>query len=239
MLKNSFFIFAVVLLFFQSQAFAFSDAYENIKVSSEFSVHDSETKSIALDSARRIKNIIVQASGIGQASTIEVMVNGEVKGTIYAPGADPSYVVTIEDVARSIEFRHRSGGSMRIHDVQAAVSTWSSDTDYSGGGFHYNKGKVQSLVQQALSSLGRLKPLMENQKYTQYLFPIKKSAASVYIMSTSHGDMSKQTITALILLIDQIDYSRPVLNELMQMDEAFEDAVILLTIRESIEEMLN
>jgi hypothetical protein len=41
--------------------------------------------------------LIVQAQGISSDSVIEVMVNGQVKGTIYAPGRDPSYVVTIGD----------------------------------------------------------------------------------------------------------------------------------------------
>jgi hypothetical protein len=39
----------------------------------------------------------------------DVVVNGDVKGTVYVPGRDPSYFVTIEDSADSIELVSRGG----------------------------------------------------------------------------------------------------------------------------------
>ena len=42
----------------------------------------------------------------------DVVVNGDVKGTIYVPGRDPSYIVTVGDYTDSIEFISRNGTSI-------------------------------------------------------------------------------------------------------------------------------
>ena len=63
-----------------------------------------ETKSIYLGETREIKKLIISAEGIRKDAMFNVVVNGEVKGTIYVPGRDPSYHVTIEDSASQIEF---------------------------------------------------------------------------------------------------------------------------------------
>ena len=65
--------------------------FQSVSISSAFIVGNSETQTIWLQGSRHIRNIIVQAQGTNQDSMVEVMVNGEIKGTIYAPGRDPSY----------------------------------------------------------------------------------------------------------------------------------------------------
>lgn len=213
--------------------------HQTVLLASDFVIRDSETKSLALDRGRHIKNLIVQAEGVGSNSMIEVMVNGEVKGTIYAPGRDPSYVVTVEDISRTIEFRHRSGGSMHISQVYAVVSDWSSPHTNPGGGFGANKGQVIDLATDTLSLIENLGQIATPEDFQNYLFPIKKNAGLVYVMSNAHGDLSKLTIDKLINLMDQIDYAQPYLDQLLRNEAAFDTVVELLTVRETLADWLD
>lgn len=56
-----------------------------------------------------IKKLIISAEGLRSDAMFDVVVNGDVKGTVYVPGRDPSYFVTIEDSADSIELVSRGG----------------------------------------------------------------------------------------------------------------------------------
>lgn len=74
------------------------------------------TRSIALRNAGYVKKLIVTAEGVRNDAKFEVMVNGDVKGTIYVPGRDPSYIVTVEDYATSIELISQFGKA-RINQI--------------------------------------------------------------------------------------------------------------------------
>lgn len=213
--------------------------YETVNLNANFTVNDSETKSVSLNGVHRLKNIVVQAEGISQDSTIEVMVNGQIKGTIYAPGRDPSYVVTVEEATRSIEFRHRTGGSMRIIAILATQSVWSKPVSGGSGAFYGDKEVVQQLAATALAQIEILKGFAAPMDVKDYLYPIKKNAGLVYVMSNAHGDLSKRTIAQLVALMDQIDFANAYLGTLMQQDDAFESVVELLTVRETISDLLD
>lgn len=216
-----------------------STDYETVTINANLTVGDAETKTVALNGVHRVKNIVVQAEGIGSDSTIEVMVNGQVKGTIYAPGRDPSYVVTVEETARSIEFRHRTGGSMLIHSVTVTQSVWSRPSSGFGGGFYGDKEEVRALANTVLNQIQILQGFATPDEVRDYLYPIKKNAGLVYVMSNAHGNLSKQTIAQLIALMDQIDFAQTYLGTLMSKDAAFDAVVDLLTVRETIEDMLD
>lgn len=228
-------------ILFSSQAGAQAQSAhdETLIISGNFTLAPSETKSIPLKAIQKIKNLVIQAEGVNQDSMIEVMVNGEIKGTIYAPGKDPSYVVTIAEATRSVEFRHRSGGSMRIHQVIATVSGWSAPLPNPGGGFHGGYDEVVAAAQAAMAQVDHLKNYSTSNDIRDFLFPIKRKAGLVYVMATSHGHLSKDAILALTALMDQIDFARSHLGQLMQKDECFDASVELLTIRETISEWLD
>lgn len=63
-----------------------------------------------------VKRIFLSAEGSGEDAYFDVMVNGVVKGTIYVPGKDPSYVITVEDEAESLVLRSFRGNA-RIETV--------------------------------------------------------------------------------------------------------------------------
>lgn len=74
------------------------------------------TRSISIRSPRYVKKLIVTAEGVRNDAKFEVMVNGDVKGTIYVPGRDPSYIVTVEDYTSSIELISQFGRA-RINQI--------------------------------------------------------------------------------------------------------------------------
>ncbi len=70
---------------------------------SSLTLYSGTTKTVYLDEFTAMKKLIISAEGVGEDAMFNVVVNGEVKGTIYVPGRDPSYHVTIEDSASQIE----------------------------------------------------------------------------------------------------------------------------------------
>lgn len=233
------FITAGIVLFAQ-MAFAYGNInFETLELGS-VTVANSETQSLSLGQARYIKNLVIQAEGIGSASTIEVMVNGQIKGTIYAPGSDPSYVVTVAETAGSIEFRHRAGGTMRVSSVVATVSEWRGRPSHGYGHPIYGReDEVRELAERALVALEDLKSFTQPSDEALYLFPIKKQAGFVIVYTDARGSHSQKATLALEALQNQIDFSKSYLEGLLQTDEAFDAVVELLTVRESIEELLN
>ncbi len=212
--------------------------FQNVEIGRNFEVNEAETQSIPLNAARHVRNLVIQAEGIRSDSMIEVMVNGQVKGTIYAPGRDPSYIVTIAETARSVEFRHRSGGAMRVLSVMATLSDWSKPEE-GGGGYDGDKESVRQLAQIVLARMEQLRLFATPEENKEYLYPIKRNAGLVLVMLSAHGNISKRTIAQITALVDQIDFARAYLNGLMQKEEAFEAVVDLLTVRESLADMLD
>lgn len=221
-------------------ALALSPSYETVTVSGAFTIAESSVQTVSLQNARYIRNIVVQAEGYNRDSMIEVMVNGEVKGTIYAPGHDPSYVVTIGETATSIQFRHRSGGAMRVLNVVATLSTWAGHPPYGGGhSIGGSLSQVEDLANQALMAIEAIRQFSTVDEETTYLMPIKRKAGQVLIMAGAHGDLSGRTATALINLQNQIDFASEYIGVMMEKDGLFEAAVDLLTVRERINDLLD
>lgn len=200
-------------------------------------VSGSQTASVSLGRSRYIRNLVIQAEGVGRDSIVEVMVNGVVKGTLYAPGSDPSYVVTVAEVSDSIQFRHHSGGSMRVIAIQATVGPWPGS--HFGGGFYGSPSELRNLAQRTLMVIEALKPFVDAADEKTYLLPIKQQAGYAIVYLNAHGNVSKKSIQALQALIYEIDFAHGYIEDLMQADETFEMAVELLTVRETLDDLLD
>lgn len=70
------------------------------------------TQQVRLNGSQYIKKLIISAEGVRNDAMFDVVVNGDVKGTVYVPGRDPSYFVTIDDNADSIELVSRGGAAI-------------------------------------------------------------------------------------------------------------------------------
>lgn len=214
--------------------------YETVDLrDGSFAVSPGQTVNLRLDSWRHIKKLVIQAEGDRSGGSIEVMSNGEGKGTIYVPGSDPSYVVTIAETANSLQFRHLSGGTVYVR----AVSSLQSSCSYGGPTPERpslpTPGKASDLAQQVLSVIDNISRLVPSHEFYAYLLPIKKSAGRAYAMAVAHGDSSIRTRAELESLRAQIDYAKAYLDRLMGREPLFDLAVELLSLREQIDEILD
>lgn len=73
---------------------------------------EGQFKTIDLRYLFYIKKLYISASGLRNDAYFDVMVNGETKGTVYVPGRDPSYIISVEDYADQITLRSFSGTAM-------------------------------------------------------------------------------------------------------------------------------
>lgn len=225
------------LLMFASAGAANAQSVKTVDISSRFVVRDAETSSVTLGQQTYVRNLIVQARGVSTASTVEVMVNGQVKGTIYAPGADPSYVVTVEAMASSIEFRHRQGGSMEILNIKAALVT--AYTHPVPKKPKTPQDEVHAIANEVIALIKELQPYADLMTEKDHLLPIKLKAGEVRVMNASHGPLSIRTRQALESLQQQIQTSDPYIETVLARNGLFELGIALLTVKESIRDWLD
>jgi len=204
-----------------------------------------ETKSVRLGRYSKVESIIVQAEGISQDATVEVFVNGEVKGTLYLPARDPSYVVTVGEVTNSIEFRHVAGGRARIRSVFAYMANSSYEDRWNNGEFDSPsmglpvRNEAAALAKRAIVLVDVLEKHANYANYGQYLLPVKKAAARAYAKSSARGSLSGQVRESLFALLGELELSLPYIEDAFERDAAFEAAVELLSLREKLERCLN
>ncbi len=91
---------------------ASSESRTQDAITDSFSLLNGTTHQVRLNGEKQIKNIIISAEGIRGPAVFDVVVNGEVKGTVYVPDRDPSYFVTIKDSASTIELVSRNGTAL-------------------------------------------------------------------------------------------------------------------------------
>lgn len=202
--------------------------FETISLGGNLIIRNAETQTLWLQNTRYIKNIIVSAEGLYGDSSVEVMVNGEVKGTIYAPGRDPSYVVTIAETTSSIQFRYRGGGSMKINNVLAVTVQP-----------RVSMNNLQGIGYMAVATIDKLSHFSTLQDEQTYLLPIKKAAANLIVMAQAHGPSSHHTIEALNALKNQIDSAKAYFNQLIEEEGLFDTVVEIYSVRASIDEVID
>lgn len=81
-------------------------------IAGAFILQNGTTQQVRLNGTKYIKKLIISAEGIRSEAMFDVVVNGDVKGTVYVPGRDPSYFVTVEQYTDSIELVSRSGSAI-------------------------------------------------------------------------------------------------------------------------------
>lgn len=75
-------------------------------------LYNGEYKTILLFGRMYVSKLYISAVGYnGSSGYFDVMVNGDIKGTIYVPGRDPSYIVNIADYTSSIQLRALDGST--------------------------------------------------------------------------------------------------------------------------------
>ncbi|OFZ53655.1 MAG: hypothetical protein A2428_11095 [Bdellovibrionales bacterium RIFOXYC1_FULL_54_43] len=215
---------------------------ETITVPGSFlQIDEGQTVSLSVGEFRHISKLIVRAEGIHRDAMIEVLVNGDTKGTIYAPGSDPSYIVTVGEATSSIELRGMRG-RMNVRGIQAVVAGHALDPsryDYSQGRISrpiYNE--AMELATRAINLADQLADFVSYKDLGTYVLPLKKAAGRAYAVASARSPMSTRVHQALWALKNQIAYARDFLNSTMERNAAYEVAVQLMRLEEEIEDVL-
>ncbi len=211
-------------------------------------ISSGSTESINLCRPLHVHKLYIQAEGYYTDSQAQVIVNGSVKGTLYVPGRDPSYVVTVEDDTSSIQIQSVYG-SFKIHSVTAVVSEAYSDGYYPqpspgphvGHGtslpwmVHSQMGKISSRV---IWLVNNLEGYTNYATYGTYLLPIRKAAAEALAVSEARGDLSLSARTYYETLLTTLDNAAPYMQNAFEVDYALNLSIELMSMREKIRMLL-
>ena len=243
-LKNTFAAFALIGALVSSSAHA-GTQLETVTISGSFWVGPGEMASVELGSIRHVTKIFVQAEARGHDTTVNVLVNGVVKGTLYLPARDPSYVVTIGEAVHSIEFQNVGSARAIIQAVKAVQTTASASrtgrTHSHGNSFLSRAALNRSaeIAAEAIEIVDALQDYSNLNEYGTYLLPIKKTAARLYVMAMARGDLSSKVFTKLVALRDQIDFAAAYIDQGFERSASFELALSLLGLREEIDAVID
>ncbi len=208
-------------------------------LSGYFHLGQGETKSISMQAAY-VEQVFVQAEGASrQDAMFEVWANGKPKGSIFVPGRDPSYIVTIREAIHSLEFRHVSGGAVTVHQVRANLTYGLPQVAQRPGlGGGYSASYAVEIAQRTVAVVNDLKPHANYGQLGNYLLPIRKSAARLYALGSARSSYSVPVRHALADLKSKIDHAYAYVESNFETDSLFDLTTELLTIREAIATML-
>jgi hypothetical protein len=84
---------------------------------SNLTLEEGEYKVLYLPARMYVKKLYLSVEGIQRSAYFDVMVNGDIKGTIHAPGSDPLYVVNVAATTNVINLRSMYGNA-RIRSIK-------------------------------------------------------------------------------------------------------------------------
>lgn len=201
------------------------------EVSQGFRLEDHRTVSVSLEHPAYVESVRIAAEGIRYAGMFEVWANGKIKGSIYVPGEDPCYIVTIREVISSLEFRSLSNSDIRVRSV---VIENNSGVILNGGSL----GDAVSLAQKTIELVNAVKPSANLEDLSNILMPIRKAAAHLYAAASVSSPYDTKTHSALVNLLVTINAASHYLDESLETDTNFELATGLLQVKEQLDNML-
>ncbi len=204
------------------------------------SLNAGETRTFDLRRWRNVKRLVVDAVAVGHDALVEIETNGEVKGTLYIPGADPTYVVTIGEAARSIQFRHVRGGRVTLSRIDATLSS-TSVPDPNGGGPLGPQGLslAADLSERVIHLTDEFFPLASTKEWVHTLLPVKIKAGRAYAQASASGDLSGRVRESLVGLMVQMEMAEPYIENGFQKPELFDLCVRFLAEWNKLQELLN
>lgn len=225
------------LLTFSLNVFADGIISENI-IQSPIIISANQSQFISTGRNYYINHLIINAEGVARDSMIEVIVNGVVKGTIYAPGRDPEYVVTVREVTGRIELRYKSGASMRI----LSLTIYRSEDGYEPGTIGHSplgKAAVAQVAMNVINLTRKFESVLSTKDFEAYILPVKIVAGQLYAISSAHGDSSMKTMEKFQALHFSMGLAIGFIDELLRSSKTFDMAVNYLELREKIKEMMD
>lgn len=197
-------------------------------------LNEGETRSLPLSEASFVHKLFIQAEGVGAAGAYaEVSADGDVKGTLYMPGSDPHYVVTVESRTRSIEVTSVRGRT-RLLAVKAFLTPEGHPEELPVG-FHSQMGKLSYEMIRLADALERFSSYPD---LGEFLLPTKKKAAVAYAVAEAQGDLSGSARPYYEQLLAVLDYSNPYFHRMLELEEATDLTIRALTVRERVRSLL-
>lgn len=203
-------------------------------ISSVTSIPTHDQVSISLNDWRVIRSIDIDVEAIGSDARLEVIVNGITKASLFVPGYDPHYFVTIADGARSIELRHVSGGRIKVSRLVATLQKKSSSQRQ---GSFSSKAAESSI--DIIANINEFSARVSSQDYRLYLSPVKIRAGRVYAKATASGDTNTSLNMLMTELLSQMEASAPFIDRCLTSDGLFDVATEYLKNQYELDELLD
>lgn len=195
-------------------------------------VSEGETRSIVLPENVFVQKILIQAQSANfKDSYGEVIVNGDIKGTLYLPGADPHYVVTVAEYAQTLEFTAIQN-SMLIRSIKAVVVTTSSASVR----VHEDMGELSQLILSLHEELG---DKVGFEQYGEYILPVIIKASNAIVFANTHGDLGQEALSSFFKLSYAMKKATPFYNELLERDQDRQLIIEILSLKERIRMILD
>ncbi len=184
----------------------------------------------------------VQITVEGNNSITQVWCNGKPKGSIFSGPRSSLKTTTIliQENTTHIELRNTSGSVVRVQLVR--VLGLQAAEPMVRPSFNRFASANSLLVHRAgmmLQSLHELKPQTNYANLGAYLLPMRKAAAELYSVASANAEPNSRVRVAMIELLTRIYDAQAFLNSSLETDTAFDDAVEIITMRETLSAMLN
>jgi hypothetical protein len=190
---------------------------------------------LRMDLVRDVAYLELDAHGIGADAMFEVIVNGQIKGTVYVPGQDPKYVVTIADETRSFTLRHLSGARVRVTSFKA----YFEEQDQGRVALPGTQIVAADISLQIISKMDKFQSKISVDDYRDYILPVKMAAGHSYAIATASGDLSRRLDSALNLVQQQFRVAKPFFDRCLGRGDLFEQTVEALELMYRLEELRN
>jgi hypothetical protein len=191
--------------------------------------------SVPLNDWREVQALDIDVEAIGSDATLEVLVNGEVKASIYIPGHDPHYFVTVKEATRSVELRYVTGGRIVINRMVASLTPTHSQP-FPGGSY---SSKAAALTLKIIANCNDFASVASSSDYTAYISPVKIKAGRAYAKATASGDIDSQLQVLLQQLLTQMQSNATFIDSAMRNDASFQIAVDFLTLEDTLDEVMH
>lgn len=217
---------------------AASSQWQTIEISSQpIHVSAGSVYSQPLPAASNVFKLLIQAESVGREGALfDVIVNGDVKGTIQTPAADPTHMVTVGDVASSVQFRSVSGSGFRLIRVLAVVRTTPPAAAPSRP--FPDANVIAKLALDAVDAARDIDAFATPTESQAHVTPIKAAAGRLYAAAAGRGPYSERTRQAAVDLIALVDAARPFIDQQLARPGSFDCIVALLTLRARLDALI-
>ncbi len=229
-------VLSTMIMFIGCGALGDQDRTTVLVTDRSFQVNAGSEVSVALPKKYFLHQLFIFAESANSRDSFgEVSVNGDVKGSLYLPGHDPRYVVTVADAAETIEFVGLEN-VMKIQKIEALVSEIDTTPEPLPGEYHSQMGRYSARI---LKMVDHLSGYTDYYDFGVYLLPIRKHAARALAVAEAHGDASAGARSYYLALLSVLDNSQPYFDKMLEIANVYEAIIEIMTQRENIRGLLD